>query len=103
MHRNYIGGNAPIHVYWYNDRIEISSPGGPYGDVTEANFGQPGITGYRNPTLADAMKVLGLVQRFGSGIAIARKLCAENGNPPIDFNVSQTQVVAIIRPAQRPW
>ena len=54
-----------------NDRIEILSPGGPFGQVTVENFGQPGIVDYRNPNLAEAMRVLGLVQRFGVGIAIA--------------------------------
>jgi len=28
LHRTYENTNAPIHVYWYNDRIEIISPGG---------------------------------------------------------------------------
>ena len=31
MHRSYEGAHSPIHVYWYDDRIEINSPGGPYG------------------------------------------------------------------------
>jgi len=26
MHRSYEGTNSPIHVYWYDDRIEINSP-----------------------------------------------------------------------------
>lgn len=61
MHRTYPGGHAPVHVYWYDDRIEITNPGGPYGMVSVDNFGQPGLAAYRNPTLAGAMKVLGLV------------------------------------------
>ena len=60
------GTNTPVRITWYNDRIEIQSPGGPFGSVTAQNFGQDGITDYRNPNLADAMKVLGFVQRFGS-------------------------------------
>ncbi|MXY52171.1 MAG: hypothetical protein F4Y86_06560 [Gammaproteobacteria bacterium] len=43
MHRTYEGTNSPIHVSWFEDRVEIISPGGPYGDVSAANFGQPGI------------------------------------------------------------
>ena len=34
MHRTYEGTNAPVRVYWFDDRIEIISPGGPYGAVT---------------------------------------------------------------------
>ena len=103
MHRRYGGNNAPVHVYWYEDRVEVLSPGGPYGVVSVDNFGQPGLASYRNPTLAEAMKVLGLVQRFGSGIGVARDLCAANGNPPIEFDVTREYVRATVRPARRPW
>lgn len=72
MHRTYENTNAPVRVYWFDDRIEIINPGGPFGVVTKENFGQPGITDYRNPNLADAMKVMGYVQRFGVGIQLAR-------------------------------
>jgi|AATN01.1.fsa_nt_gi ATP-dependent DNA helicase RecG len=73
MHRSYEATNAPVRVYWFDDRIEIHSPGGPFGSVTVENFGQPGVTDYRNPNLAEALRALGYVQRFGAGIAIARK------------------------------
>ncbi|HXB71495.1 MAG TPA: RNA-binding domain-containing protein [Candidatus Acidoferrales bacterium] len=36
MHRSYEGTNAPVRINWFSDRIEILSPGGPYGQVTEA-------------------------------------------------------------------
>jgi cellulose biosynthesis protein BcsQ len=58
-------------MYWFADRVEILNPGGPYGIVTRENFGRPGVTDYRNPLVAESMKVLGYVQRFGAGIAIA--------------------------------
>jgi len=37
--------------------------------VTAQNFGQPGVTDYRNPTIASVLKTLGFVQRFGFGIS----------------------------------
>lgn len=97
MHRTYESTNAPIRITWFNDRIEIISPGGPYGIVNSANFGQPGITDYRNPHLAEALKVLGYVQRFGVGIATARKLLANNGNPPPEFQTNANHVLVIVR------
>lgn len=97
MHRSYEATNAPIRLTWFNDRIEIVNPGGPYGIVTAANFGQPGMTDYRNPHLAEAMKVLGFVQRFGVGIATARRLLAANGNPAPEFRPSDTHVLVTIR------
>lgn len=45
MHRAYDGTHSPIHLSWFTDRVEIISPGGSYGDVSPANFGQPGGRG----------------------------------------------------------
>ncbi|MFH0899997.1 MAG: ATP-binding protein [Pseudomonadota bacterium] len=97
MHRQYDGTNSPARVTWFADRIEIQNPGGPFGQVTRENFGFPGITDYRNPHLAEAMKVLGFVQRFGVGIAIARKQLERNGNPLLELEAEQGHVLARAR------
>jgi len=97
MHRNYETSNAPVRVTWFNDRIEIRNSGGPYGEVTVANFGQPGVVGYRNPHIAEVMRNLGFVQRFGVGIQLARDLLRQNSNPPLEFEVSDATVAAIVR------
>jgi ATP-dependent DNA helicase RecG len=77
--------------------MEIHSPGGPYGNVTPENFGRPGVTDYRNPNLAEAMKVFGFVQGFGRGIAIARRELEKNGNPPPEFQVTSSAVLGILK------
>jgi ATP-dependent DNA helicase RecG len=97
LHRTYEGTNAPVRVHWFSDRMEILSPGGPYGQVTRRNFGAEGIADYRNPNLAAAMKDLGYVQRFGIGIPIARRELEKNGNPPLEFTVEDTCVLAVLR------
>lgn len=97
MHRSYEATNAPIRITWFDDRIEVQNPGGPFGQVNRENFGEPGITDYRNPHLAEAMKNLGFVQRFGVGIAIARKEMKKNGNPPPEFDVQDAHVAAVLR------
>jgi ATP-dependent DNA helicase RecG len=99
MHRTFENTSAPVRFYWFDDRIEIHSPGGPYGVVNAENFGQPGKSDYRNPNLATVMKHLGFAQRFGFGIADARKASMENGNPPIEFLIEQNTVLATIRKA----
>ena len=100
MHRTYEATNAPVRVTWYDDRIEITSPGGPFGTVRADNFGAPGVADYRNPNLAEAMRVLGFVQRYGVGIATARRLLDENGNPPPEFDVQPTLVGVTVRTAR---
>lgn len=97
LHRTYERTNAPIRIYWFNDRIEIHSPGGPYGNVTPENFGCPGITDYRNPNIGDVLKTFGYIQAFGRGIAIARRELEKNGNPPLEFDVNSSAVVAILK------
>ncbi len=97
MHRNYESSNAPVRLTWFLDRIEIQKPGGPLGQVTRENFGQPGITDYRNPNVAEVMKTLGYVQRFGVGLQLARKSLSDNGNPPPEFDVQENHVLVIVR------
>ena len=92
MHRTYEGTNSPVHVYWFDDRVEITSPGGPYGAVSAANFGQPGLVDYRNPILAESMRVLGLVQRYGAGIPSARRHLHDNGQSEPEFRVEPNWV-----------
>ena len=98
IHRSYEGTHAPVRVTWFDDRIEIQNSGGAFGDVKQDNFGQPGVVDYRNPNLAEAMRAMGYVQRFGVGIKIARKLLAEAGHPELEFAISATHVLATVRP-----
>jgi len=97
LHRTYEATNAPARITWFSDRIEIINPGGPYGQVNQENFGEPGITDYRNPHLAEALKNLGYVQRFGVGIQIARRELEKNGNPPPEFFAKDAHVLVIVR------
>jgi ATP-dependent DNA helicase RecG len=99
LHRTYEGTHAPVRVTWYDDRIEIISPGGPYGEVTPENFGTPGLADYRNPNVAEALRALGYVQRFGVGLAVARAALRDNGNPAAEFRVDQSHVLVAVRPA----
>ncbi|MCY4324971.1 MAG: transcriptional regulator, partial [Betaproteobacteria bacterium] len=78
--------------------VEIHNPGGPFGEVTRENFGQPGLADYRNPNLAEAMKTIGHVQRFGIGIKIARDLLAKAGHPQIEFTPEPSHMLATVRP-----
>jgi ATP-dependent DNA helicase RecG len=97
LHRNYDFTNSPIRISWFIDRIEVLSPGGPFGQVNIDNFGEPGITDYRNPHLAEAMKNLGFVQRFGLGISITKNSLRKNGNPPPIFQATADHILVTIQ------
>ena len=64
-HRDY-STNGPIQFYQYDDRIEIMNHGGLYGRANESNF--PNVNDYRNIVVAEAMKVLGFVNRHSRGV-----------------------------------
>ena len=83
MHRDY-QGNAPIHFYQYSDRIEVVNHGGLYGRARPENF--PNISDYRNPIVAEAMKVLGYVNCYNRGIADVQRELAANGNGSAEFS-----------------
>lgn len=99
LHRVYEATNSPIRVSWFEDRIEVFSPGGPFGHVTVENFGELGLTDYRNPFLAEAMRNLGYVQRFGAGIPTIREQLERNGNPPPRFEPKASHVLVRLEKA----
>lgn len=90
MHRNY-DSNSCIRFYAFCDHIEIQSPGGLYGEATPENF--PNRNSYRNPVIAEAMKSLGFVNRFGYGVQRAQALLTENSNPPAQFEFDEHTVL----------
>ncbi|HEV3158231.1 MAG TPA: ATP-binding protein [Candidatus Baltobacteraceae bacterium] len=100
MHRAYDTSNAPVRISFFDNRVEISNPGGPFGQVTVANIGEPNMTDYRNPLVAEALKALGFAQRFGFGITAARAALRDNGNPPLEIKAQANSVSMILRPAK---
>lgn len=97
MHRNYETSYAPTRVVWFDDRIEVTNPGGPFGQVRDDNFDR--VTDYRNPSLAAAMKGLGYVNRFGRGIGRVKKALETNGNPPAEFQIDDASWAVVLRRA----
>jgi ATP-dependent DNA helicase RecG len=94
IHRNYEGSASPISINQYEDRIEILSPGGLFGDLTPDQF--PRGTSYRNPVLAEAARTLGFVNRYGRGIAIAQDELLRNGSLEARFDLGNNYFLAVV-------
>jgi ATP-dependent DNA helicase RecG len=92
MHRDY-ESNTPVKFYQFSNRIEIVNPGGLYGNARPENF--PFVNDYRNPVVAEAMKVLGYVNRFNRGIARVQVELKENGNPDPIFDYKNLGVFGV--------
>lgn len=85
MHRSY-ESNSPIYIYEFTNRIEILNPGGLYGDVNAQNF--PNASDYRNVVIAEALKIMGYVNRFNYGVRRAIDELNKNGNGQPDFDLT---------------
>ena len=94
-HRTY-ESNGPIQFYQYDDRIELMNPGGLYGKANIENF--PLVNDYRNPIVAEAMKVLGFVNRFSRGVMRVKEELRENGNGDPVFDLDLGTAFMVIEP-----
>jgi ATP-dependent DNA helicase RecG len=94
LHRDW-SATSPLRITWMNDRVEIQSPGGLYGEASAQNF--PRQTAYRNPVLAESLKALGYVNRYGRGVLRAQQALADNGSPPAEFQFDPGFVLVTLR------
>ena len=85
MHRDY-QSNMPIRLYQFDYYIEVMNAGGLYGEARPENF--PSINDYRNPIVAEGMRVMKYVNKFNRGVTRVQEMLRDNGNPPavFDFN-----------------
>jgi ATP-dependent DNA helicase RecG len=65
-----------------------------YGKVSPDNF--PNVNDYRNPFIAEAMKILGYVNRFSRGVYRVHKELKENGNGEAVFDFSLITAFKVI-------
>jgi len=100
MHRDY-ESNAPIYLNEFDNRIEVSNPGGLYGVVSPANF--PDASDYRNPVLAEALKVMGYINKYNFGVKHAQRLLFENGNSYPEFNLTLVTKFLVKIPINKIW
>ena len=61
-----------------------------YGNARPENF--PDVNDYRNPVIAEALRVMGYVNKFNRGIARVQKELVENGNGRAAFTVDKVTV-----------
>lgn len=55
----------------------------------------PNVNDYRNPVIAEAMKILGYVNRYNRGIARVKKELNENANPDAIFTYDKIGVFGV--------
>lgn len=92
-HRDYTRLGA-VHVRWETDGLVISNPGGFVEGVTLDNLlvvePKP-----RNPSLADAIKRIGLTERTGRGVDLIYEGLLRYGRPAPDYARSDPTTVVV--------
>ncbi len=81
-HRDLYEEGATIMVEVYDDRVEISNPGGLLPLVAE-NFGAKSMS--RNPLIFGLFTRMHIVEKVGSGVPRMRRLMKEAGLPEPEF------------------
>ena len=81
-HRDYFDTAANIMVELYDDRLEITNPGGLL-PVVAKNFGH--MSKSRNPKVFELFTRMDLVEKVGSGISRMVDLMAEAGLPAPEY------------------
>ncbi len=94
MHRDYFL-NQSIHVNLHDNRVEVTSPGGFIGGVTERNVLRHEPV-RRNPLLASALQAVGLVNRVGLGVDRIYDELLRLGKDLPRYEVSESYVKLII-------
>ncbi len=82
---------ANIQVSFFDDRIEITSPGGLPKGVTIEDYLHKELSIPKNPIIANVFYRMGLIERYGTGVQRICALYDNNENKPI-FNVSENLI-----------
>ena len=77
-HRSYLDHETPVFIAIYDNRVEITSPGGlPRGQTAERAV--TGFSKIRNEALAKALNYMHLMEEWGSGLKRVNDVLGEYG------------------------
>ncbi|TQE98799.1 MAG: AAA family ATPase [Spiribacter salinus] len=80
VHADYSQRGTPIRVAFFDDRIDVESPGYLLPAMTIEDM-KSGVSRIRNPTIARVFRELGLIEQWGSGVQRIFAEAADKGLP----------------------
>lgn len=95
-HRDYYDKGARITIEVFDDRVEISNPGGLISAVPRSEFGKRSAS--RNPLIFGLFERMRLVEQIGSGITRIRDVMNDEGLTPPEFSIDGMFTVTLRRP-----
>ncbi|MBA3547069.1 MAG: putative DNA binding domain-containing protein [Nannocystis sp.] len=96
QHRDYAAVRAPGRIAWFEDHIELSNPGAPYGQASIGRLGEH--SEYRNPRITQLLLDQGYVERAGRGIRRAEALLRKGGHPPLEVEKNGYTTIIVRSP-----
>lgn len=95
-HRDYYDKGARITIEVFNDRVEVSNPGGLISGIPKNEFGKRSLS--RNPLIFGLFERIRMVEQVGSGISRMRDLMIEENLTPPEFNTEGIFTATFRRP-----
>lgn len=95
-HRDYYEKGARITIELFEDRVELSNPGGLVSGIPRNEFGKRSLS--RNPLIFGLFERIRMVEQIGSGIVRMRDLMKEAGLTPPEFTIDGLFTVVFRRP-----
>lgn len=83
IHRDYFQKGANVMVELFDNRLEISSPGGLPKGLNPKDFGSKSML--RNPNIANLIHRMGWIEKMGTGVKRIQNLVSEVGLPPVEY------------------
>jgi ABC-type branched-subunit amino acid transport system substrate-binding protein len=96
IHRDYAEQRNYVRVEIFDNRIEISSPGGLPGSLTVAQLGKEYLYPLRNPRIAHMFFLRNYGEKLGTGIARMRKEMKEAQLPTPGFDPGDGRTFKVI-------
>ena len=87
--------NAQIRVLMFDDRIEVSSPGGLPSGLSEAEYLKGNVSILRNPILGNIFFRLHIVEILGTGIIRIREAYKNSDRKPV-FEILENSINVIL-------
>lgn len=87
--------NAAVQVAMYDDRIEITSPGGLPQGISKSDYLFGRVSNPRNPTLTMVFYLLNYIEKFGTGISRIKSAYEDYAAQP-QFNISENFIRLVL-------
>jgi ATP-dependent DNA helicase RecG len=98
-HRNYATAGETVGIAFFDDRLEIISPGGLHFGLTLDDLAKPHASQPWNPSMANALFRAGVIEQWGTGTTRIGQWCLKNGNPAPAWEERTGSLVIVFRPA----